>query len=167
MSTMCYLYLYGCNMSCLAFIYCLVFLGTSGNLFLILTYRFFYLMAEESTSVTAALSKLSPDIRSMVRTVMISAEYRSAETNFQKVEILRNSEFTIPVYEACTAVGISTKTYYKNKKLIIQGEPPLERTSPNQLLIVEEERLILDAILDAQDQLIVDTPACPEGQAGS
>ena len=107
-------------------------------------------MSEESSSVTMALSKLSSDTRAMVRTVMMTAEYRSAETKFQKVEILRNSEFSIPVNDACTAVGISTKTYYKDKKLINQGEPPLEKSPPNQLLTIEEEKVILDAILDAQ-----------------
>ena len=107
-------------------------------------------MAEESSSTVAALAKLKPDVRAMVRVIMLTAEYRAAENSFQKVDILRNSEFNIPVADACTSVGISTKTYYKDKKLNELGEPPLEKKSPNQLLTDEEESVILDRILDAQ-----------------
>ena len=107
-------------------------------------------MDEESSNTAACLAKLKPDVRAMVRTVMLTAEFRAAEASYQKVDILRNSEFSIPVLDACTAVGISTKTYYKDKKLNFLGEPPLEKAAPNQLLNKEEEKVILDRILECQ-----------------
>ena len=95
-------------------------------------------------------SKLPADVRAMVRVIMKRAEFRSSETLNEKVDILRNSEFSIPVAYACKAVGISIKSYYKNIKLIAQGEPELDKTPPRQLLRIEEENIILDMILQAQ-----------------
>ena len=95
-------------------------------------------------------SKLPKDIRIMVRTIMRTAEYRSAETKYEKVNILHHSEFEIPIKHACTAVGLSTKTYYKHKHLVESGEPEPEKTPPNQLLKPEEEDTILQQILEAQ-----------------
>ena len=71
--------------------------------------------------------KCPPDIRAMARLIMMRAEFRSAETFNEKVDILRDSEFSIPIADACKIVGISTKTYYKNKTLISQGEPELDK----------------------------------------
>ena len=95
-------------------------------------------------------SKLPQDIRVMIRTIMRTAEYRTTETKFQKVNVLHQSEFAIPVKHACTAVGISTKTYYKHKQLIESGETEPEKTPPNQLLKPDEEDTILTQILEAQ-----------------
>ena len=45
------------------------------------------------------------------------AEHRSALTSFEKVNALLNSEFSIPIKYAWTAVDIYTKIYYKCKNL--------------------------------------------------
>ena len=67
-------------------------------------------------------AKLPYDVAQMVKVVIRTAEFRSAETLFEKANILHNSEFQIPVNYSCIAVGISTKTYYKCKKLVLSGE---------------------------------------------
>ena len=97
-------------------------------------------------------AKLSQNVRVMVATQMRTAEYRAAETDFERVNILHNSEFSIPINYCCTAVGISSKTYYKYKKLILTGEDLPEKTPPNQLLKPKEEESILQMILEAQLQ---------------
>ena len=86
-------------------------------------------MEESIHSSRSFEAKLPQDVREMVKVVIRTAEFRSIETMLEKVNILRNSEFMIPVNYACIAVGTSTKTYYKHMKLIASGESEPEKNS--------------------------------------
>ena len=110
-------------------------------------------MDQSITSKHTLETKLPQDVRAMVRVIMMRAEYRQAETLHQKVDILHTSKFSIPFATACKVVGVSTKTYYKNKRLIELNEPELDKTPSRQLLTKEEENAILEMILRAQLKL--------------
>ena len=60
-------------------------------------------------------TKFSPDDAKLLRNIMLSSSFRNARTPCEKVKILINSEYRIPIPIACKAVGISTKTYYNHK----------------------------------------------------
>ena len=71
-------------------------------------------------------------------------------TPCEKVKILINSEYRIPIPIACKAVGISTKTYYNHKDDITMIDWNLRKNAHNLLLNEGEEQLIIQMIFDAQ-----------------
>ena len=66
-------------------------------------------MKESKPSERSFETKFPQDICLIVKIIMWIAEHRSALTSFEKVNVLLNSEFSIPIKYAWTAVGIYTK----------------------------------------------------------
>ena len=77
---------------------------------------------------------------------MLKSEYRNAETQYEKVCVLIKPENHLTIANACKAVGISTKTYYKYKNLAKDDDNDMEKNAPNQLLTNLEEDEIIDQI---------------------
>lgn len=95
-------------------------------------------------------TKFSPEEAKILRSIMIRPSFRNAQTPYEKVRILTNSENKIPIQIACKAVGISTRTYYNHKDDMEPIDPNFQKNAPNQLLNEGEENLIIQMIFHAQ-----------------
>lgn len=95
-------------------------------------------------------TKFSENDAKIIRSVMLSFDYRNAPTSFDKVNVLVNSGKKITISNACKAVGLRTKTYYKIKNHDDSDEANGDKAYPNQLLTLTEEQVIIDEIGKAQ-----------------
>ena len=105
---------------------------------------------KKSQAINNLRLKFTKEKAEVIRNIMLSATYRTSCSPTEKVKILLSSEYSISVQEACSAVGISTKTYYNCKAMTGQIASPLIKSSPNQLLTNDEEKKILQFIEKAQ-----------------
>ena len=96
-------------------------------------------MEESIPSTQFHSSKHQQYVSDKIKIIMRSAEFRSANTVFEKVKILHSSEFFVSIQHACIAMGISTKSYYNNINCKTQTPGNTIRKPPNQLLTIEEE----------------------------
>ena len=107
-------------------------------------------MEESIPSTQFHSSKLPQYVSDKIKIIMRSAEFRSANTVFERVKILHSSEFSVSIQHACIAMGISTKSYYNSINCKTQTPVNTIRKPPNQLLTIEEENILLRSILEAQ-----------------
>lgn len=103
-----------------------------------------------SPSIQYMRTKFSENDAKIIRSVMLSFDYRNAQNPFEKVNALVDANKHISIANACKAVGISTKTYYKIKNHDDSEEDNASKGGPNQLLTFSEEQMIIDEIGKAQ-----------------
>lgn len=103
-----------------------------------------------SPSIQYLFSKFKVEEAQRIRNIMLKSEYRNAETQYEKVCVLIKPENHLTIANACKAVGISTKTYYRYKNLAEEDDNDMEKNAPNQLLTNLEENEIIDQIEKAQ-----------------
>lgn len=101
-------------------------------------------------SIQSLMAKFSQEDAKIIRSVMLSLDYRNAEGPADKVQVLLNAGKNITIINACKAIGISTKTYYKMINHDDSDVDDLNKSCPNQLLTDDEEQLILDEIGNSQ-----------------
>lgn len=85
----------------------------------------------------------------VLRKVMLTAEYRFADTSVEKAKVLLKNINGITISEACKAACCSTATYYKSTKEC-QEEVIEIKSFPNQLLTNDEENILMEEIHNRQ-----------------
>ena len=101
-------------------------------------------------SIQSLMTKFSQEDAKVIRSIMLSSDYRITESPAEKVQVLLNADQNITIIDACKAVGISTKTYYKIINYDDSDHNDLNKSYPNQLLTDEEEQLIINEIGNSQ-----------------
>ena len=99
-----------------------------------------------SPGIQYLFSKFKVEDAQRIRKIMLKSDYRNARTQYEKVCVLIQPENHITIADACKAVGLSTKTYYKMKNLTSDNDDDLDKNAPNQLLTNTEEDEIIDQI---------------------
>ena len=105
-----------------------------------------------------------------VKTIKMITENSSAALDLSALlnAFLSGGEHTVLLFQSLLRYLENDDNEWNNMLLLRELKPYLrDIVEPKIQTAIRNSQRENDAILEAQDQLIVDTPACPDGQAGS
>jgi len=86
----------------------------------------------------------------LIKFVLKSAEFRNCEGKREQIQVLRKNVPRIRIEQICKILGISSKTFYRIKRIIEFDSLSPTKPSNSANLTFEDERLLLEFIYNSQ-----------------